>query len=73
MDAHKYLIGQSVIYRPPGAYAAQGDYVIIARLPQRDDGEFEYRIKHSYELHQRNAKESELRPKQESLTGRQWN
>ena len=63
MDAHKYRIGQSVIYRSPGADAPQGVYVIIARLPQRDDGEFEYRIKHSHELHQRNAKESELRSK----------
>ena len=41
MDAHKYLIGQSVIYRPPRAYAPQGDYVIMARLPQRDDGKFD--------------------------------
>jgi len=63
MDAHKYRIGQFVAYRTPGVDAPRGDYVIIARLPQRDDGEFEYRIKHSHELHQRNAKERELRPK----------
>jgi hypothetical protein len=35
--------------------------VIIALLPQREDGEFEYRIKHSDEDHQRIAKESELK------------
>jgi hypothetical protein len=63
MDAHKYRIGQAVIYRSPGADALKGEYVIIARLPQRDHGELEYRIKHSHELHQRNAKESELRLK----------
>ena len=61
MDAHKYRIGQSVSYRSPGADAPQGDYVIIARLPQRDDGEFEYQIRNLYEQHERVAQESELR------------
>jgi hypothetical protein len=62
MDAHKFRIGQSVTYRSRGADAPQGVYVIIALLPQGEDGEFEYRIKHSHEDHQRSAKESELRP-----------
>ena len=61
MDAHKFRIGQSVTYRSRGADARQGVYVIIALLPQREDGEFEYRIKHSDEDHQRIAKESELK------------
>ena len=61
MDAHKFRIGQSVAYRSRGADAPQGLYVIVALLPQREDGEFEYRIKHSDEDHQRSAKESELK------------
>ena len=71
MDAHKFRIGQSVTYRSRGADAPQGLYVIIALLPQREDGELEYRIKHSHEHHQRSAKESELRPptRHESPTG----
>jgi hypothetical protein len=61
MDAHKFRIGQHVYYKgAPGA--PSGVYVVLALLPQREDGEFEYRIKHSHEPHQRNAKESELRP-----------
>jgi len=66
MDAHKFRIGQSVAYRSRGADAPQGLYVIVALLPQREDGEFEYRIKHSHEDHQRSAKESELRPPKSS-------
>ena len=62
MGEHKFRIGQSVAYRSRGADAPQGVYVIVALLPQREDGEFEYRIKHSHEDHQRSAKESELRP-----------
>ena len=61
MDAHKFRIGQPVTYRSRGADAPPGLYVIIALLPQREDGEFEYRIKHSDEDHQRIAKESELK------------
>ena len=61
MDAHKFRIGQPVTYRSRGADAPPGLYVIIALLPQREDGEFEYRIKHSDEDHQRSAKESELK------------
>jgi hypothetical protein len=34
--------------------------VVTAKLPERD-GEFEYHIKHSSELHERIAKEGELR------------
>jgi hypothetical protein len=41
--------------------AARGIYQIIGLLPQRDDGEFEYRIRNSDEQHERVAQESELR------------
>jgi hypothetical protein len=60
-DARRFRIGQSVTYRAGGAGAPPGAYIIIALLPQGDNGEFEYRIKHSHEVHQRCAKESELR------------
>jgi uncharacterized protein YjbK len=36
-----------------------GIYVVTAKLPERD-GEFEYHIKHTSELHERIAKEGEL-------------
>jgi hypothetical protein len=59
---HKFHIGQSVSYRPASRSqdAPRGAYKITARLPQSDDGQFEYRIKHSGEAHERIAKESEL-------------
>ena len=38
---------------PPGIYA------VTAKLPEQD-GEFEYHIKHTSELHERIARESEL-------------
>jgi hypothetical protein len=38
MDGHKFRIGQSVTYRSRDADAPQGVYVIIALLPQREDG-----------------------------------
>ena len=58
---HKFILGQAVAYTPPGGtYAPPGIYVVTAKLPERG-GEFEYQIKHSSELHERIAKESELR------------
>ena len=52
---HKSILGQAVGEgRPPGLY------VVPAKLPERD-GEFEYHIKHTSELHERIARESELR------------
>jgi hypothetical protein len=59
---HKFRLGQAVEYRSPrGRYAPPGTYVVTAKLPERD-GEFEYHIKHTIELHERSAKESELSP-----------
>ena len=58
---HKFILGQAVAYTPPtGTYAPPGIYVVVAKLSERD-GEFEYYIKHTSELHERIAKESELR------------
>jgi hypothetical protein len=36
-----------------------GIYLVTAKLPERD-GEFEYHIKHTSELYERIARESEL-------------
>jgi hypothetical protein len=58
--SHKFILGQAVEYHSPrGLYAPPGIYVVTAKLPERD-GEFEYHIKHTSELHERIAKESEL-------------
>jgi hypothetical protein len=57
---HKFILGQRVGYTPPhGVQAPPGIYVVIAKLSERD-GEFEYYIKHTRDLHERIAKESEL-------------
>jgi hypothetical protein len=55
------LLGQVVEYTPPGGlYAPPGFCVVTAKLPERA-GDFEYHIKHTSELHERIARESELR------------
>jgi hypothetical protein len=57
---HKFILGQEVEYTPgPRLYAPRGLYIVTAKLPERD-GEFEYHIKHTSELHERVARESEL-------------
>ena len=57
---HLFILGQAVEYRSPrGRYAPPGIYVVTAKLPERD-GEFEYHIRHSSDLHERIARESEL-------------
>jgi hypothetical protein len=62
MTSHKFHIGQSVSYQPASRSqdAPRGAYKITARLPQGQDGQFDYRIKYSGEAHERIAKESEL-------------
>jgi hypothetical protein len=58
---HKFKIGEIVFLRPslnqniPG-----GAYIVIKRLPGYH-GEFEYRVRNSYELHECVARENELR------------
>jgi hypothetical protein len=57
---HKFSLGQQVQYRPPrGMYAPHGAYVVTAKLGERE-GQFEYRIRHTNEQHERMARESEL-------------
>ena len=57
---HKFNLGQAVEYHHPRElYAPPGIYVVTAKLPERD-GEFEYHIKHTKELYERIARESEL-------------
>jgi hypothetical protein len=62
MAFHKIKIGQAVHYRPSNSRqnTLRGAYRIINLLPQRDDGEFEYRIRSLEEEHELVAKESEL-------------
>jgi hypothetical protein len=61
MPGHKFRVGQVVNYHARrGQDAPRGAYMITARLPQSDDGQFEYRIKHPSEPHERIAKENEL-------------
>jgi hypothetical protein len=56
IPSHKFRVGQVVNYHPSRRlYAPAGVYTITARLPQRDDGPFEYRIKHPSEAHERIA------------------
>ena len=61
MDTHKFRIDQSVTYKSRGVASLSGVYTIIALLPPGDDGESKYRIRHSDEIHERVANESELR------------
>ena len=63
MSAHKFRIGQNVKYRPAarGTDAPLGTYQITRFLPQREDGEAEYRIRNLNEGDERVARESELR------------
>jgi hypothetical protein len=57
---HKFHLGQSVEFNPPGGiYAPRGPYVVTAKLPERD-GVFEYRIRSANETHERLGRESEL-------------
>jgi hypothetical protein len=58
--SHKFKVGQLVDYYPPrGIYAPRGSYIITAQLPRRE-GEFEYQIKHTKEVHERIATESQM-------------
>jgi hypothetical protein len=62
MPDHKFHVGQLVNYFPPsrGQDAPRGAYTITARLPQNENGEFGYRIKHLSEPYERIARETEL-------------
>ena len=62
MPNHKFQVGQVVFYRPASRNvdAPSGGYTVTRRLPQGNDGQFEYRIKHSDEDHERI--EGDVRP-----------
>ena len=58
---HKFKIGEIVFLRPSlNQNSAGGAYIILQRLPQYY-GEFKYRVRNSYELHERVVRENELR------------
>jgi hypothetical protein len=58
--AHKFAVGQIVHFRPSVRDRhGSGLYLVSVQLPERG-GEFQYRIKHPKELHERIARESEL-------------
>jgi hypothetical protein len=60
MNKHKFKIGQPVGYRAPrGLDVPSGTYIVTARLPALS-GEPRYRIRHSTEVDDRVAAESEL-------------
>ena len=58
---HKFKIGEIVFLRPSlNQNSAGGAYIILQRLPHYY-GEFEYRVRNSYELHECVVRENELR------------
>ena len=61
VDAHKFKVGQSVIFAsgPFGRGGASGIYKITQLLPPEGDDN-QYRIKSASEPHERVAKESQL-------------
>ena len=66
MLTHKFKIGQRLFpsrHRHNAEDLPQGAYVVIKRLPERD-GEFEYQIRSVSELHERVAREGQLRTAQ---------
>ena len=62
MATHKFRVGQNVQFVAGRfeRYFPADDYEIVQQLPE-SEGEFNYRIKSSRELHQRVVKESQLR------------
>jgi hypothetical protein len=64
--AHRFPIGGMVSFAEDPAKDT-GPYEILARLPE-SNGTLQYRIKSSYEIHQRVAKETELKQSYESAS-----
>ena len=61
MAHHKFRIGQVVQLAPAiSRNVPGGTYEVTKQLPE-NRGQFEYRIRHSNEPHERVARESELR------------
>jgi hypothetical protein len=64
MSARNFRIGQRVHYRPSrrgGNAPSRGKYQVTRFLPQRENGEPEYQIRHLDEEEEWIAGESELR------------
>lgn len=61
MRAHKFKIGQTVLYTPGRTTAAtsHGKYKIVRLLPA-DDVDLQYRIQNQMEAFERVARESDL-------------
>ncbi|MGE0024504.1 MAG: hypothetical protein AB7S70_12845 [Hyphomicrobium sp.] len=60
MAAHRYRMGQDVIYQPPRRTPVALSRYKVVRLLPLEDGELKYRIKAAEENFERVAKESEL-------------
>jgi hypothetical protein len=65
MAFHNFKIGQIVHYRPSNhrQEGPRGAYQVSRLLPQRENGEAEYRIRNLNENHELDVKESELKPR----------
>jgi hypothetical protein len=65
MVFRKFKIGQIVHYKPSNHRHAgpRGDYQVIKPLPHCQNGEPKYRIRNVNESHERDVKESELKPR----------
>ncbi len=62
MTIHKFKIGETVFLRPSRDHnLTRGAHVVIRKLPEHA-GEHEYRVRSSYEQHERVVRESQLRP-----------
>ena len=61
MTIYKFKIGETVFLKPSrDQNLPRGAYVVIRKLPERA-GEYEYRVRSSYEQHERVVRESQLR------------
>ena len=61
MTIYKFKIGETVfLKRSCDENLPRGAYVVIKKLPEHA-GEYEYRVRSSYEQHERVVRESQLR------------
>ena len=61
MTIYKFKIGETVFLKPSrDQNFPRGAYVVIGKLPEHA-GEYAYRVRSSYEQHERVVRESQLR------------
>ena len=61
MPPHKFKIGQAVFIKPTFRQNVPGGvYTVVRKMPEHN-GEFEYRVRNSYEPHERVVRERELK------------